>query len=86
MIAYLPVLLMAATPLVLGLVALIRGRREDIPVIMRALTRGRRKLQATPSGSGSAPSRCRIGRSVRHRPPTPATLRLSGEVVDSGPR
>lgn len=39
MFAYLPLLLMAATPLVLGLAALFRGRREDIPAIMRALAR-----------------------------------------------
>lgn len=31
--------IVAATPLVLGLVALLRGRKEDIPVIMRALQR-----------------------------------------------
>jgi len=37
MFAYLPVLLIAATPLVLGMIALLRGRREDIPAIMRAL-------------------------------------------------
>jgi hypothetical protein len=32
-------LVVAATPLVLGLVALLRGRREDIPAILRALRR-----------------------------------------------
>jgi uncharacterized membrane protein HdeD (DUF308 family) len=37
--AYLPALSVAVTPLVLGVVALIRGRREDIPTIMHALTR-----------------------------------------------
>lgn len=35
-------LLVAGTPLVLGLVALLRGRREDIPAILRALRRGDR--------------------------------------------
>jgi hypothetical protein len=37
------VLVLAGTPLVLGLVALIRGRREDIPSIIRALARWGRK-------------------------------------------
>jgi hypothetical protein len=39
MTAYLPALLIAATPLILGLVALVRGRREDIPAIIRTLAR-----------------------------------------------
>jgi hypothetical protein len=32
-------LVVAGTPLVLGLVALMRGRREDIPAILRAVFR-----------------------------------------------
>jgi hypothetical protein len=43
MFAYIPVVLLAGTPLVLGLVALFRGRREDIPSILRALARWGRK-------------------------------------------
>jgi hypothetical protein len=43
MLAFIPVVLLAGTPLIIGLVALIRGRREDIPGIVRALARwGRR--------------------------------------------
>jgi hypothetical protein len=43
MLTVIPVLVLVGTPLILGLVALIRGRREDIPAIIRALARwGRR--------------------------------------------
>jgi hypothetical protein len=42
MFAYLPVLLLAATPLILGLIALFRCRREDVPVTLRAALRRRR--------------------------------------------
>lgn len=45
-------LVMAATPLVLGLVALLRGRREDIPAILRALRRRDRDDQRDDSVPG----------------------------------
>jgi hypothetical protein len=55
-------LVVAGTPLVLGLVALLRGRREDIPAILRTLRRkdrGRdlpieRGLRRVLDGSASA--------------------------------
>jgi hypothetical protein len=43
MLAFIPVVVLAGTPLILGLVALVRGRREDVPAIMRALARWCRK-------------------------------------------
>jgi hypothetical protein len=43
MFVYIPVLLVAVTPLILGLLALFRGRREDIPAILQALAKLWRK-------------------------------------------
>jgi hypothetical protein len=40
---YIPLVVLGCTPLVLGLVALIRCRREDIPATLRALAHWRRR-------------------------------------------
>jgi hypothetical protein len=42
MTAYLPALLVALTPLIAGVRALVRGRRQGIPAILRTLARCRR--------------------------------------------
>jgi hypothetical protein len=50
MLAYLAWLVLAATPLILGLVALIRADRQDIPKITRALAQwGRKSLSPDES-------------------------------------
>jgi hypothetical protein len=55
-------LVVAATPLVLGVFALSRCRREDIPVVLRAIARMIRSISQHRRGSGP-----RKERSVRER-------------------
>jgi len=50
MLAYLAWLVLAATPLILGLVALIRADRQDIPKITRALAQWGRKSLSPNEG------------------------------------
>jgi hypothetical protein len=58
-------LVVAGTPLVLGLVALLRGRREDIPAILQALRRKDRNLRRHRSARGADWGASRAIASVR---------------------
>jgi hypothetical protein len=56
MLVYLVSLVLAATPLILGLVALIRADRQDIPKITRALAQwGRKSLSSDESPPAMRP-------------------------------